>query len=111
MPAWFFSWLGWITAGGIALSITVFLMLKNAAYRYVLRKMDETKESLERDRQALVLYHEMFGDDGVMPMAGEEAKTEEIIQKCRLLWGHSRTPVWLARLALQWQEHKNKGRF
>jgi hypothetical protein len=100
----------WITAGAIGLFIAIFPMLKNALYRYVLRKLDETRDALEVERQGLTLYHNIYGDDGIMPEAGEQATASEVLQKCRLLWGRFPTPAWLARLALQWEEHKKKAR-
>ena len=95
-------YMGWITAGGAALFITVFIMLKGALYRYVLRRLEETRAGIE-------LYQQIYDDEA--RLHGVYLSNEEVIAKCRLLWGWSSTPSWLAHLAMQWEEHKKKGRF
>jgi hypothetical protein len=85
-------------------------MLRNALYRYVLRRLEETKQELECTRHGLELYHEMYGDDGVAPWPAEEATISEVIQKCALFRGRFPPwPPWLARLALRWEINKKRG--
>jgi hypothetical protein len=66
MWPWLSSHLGWVSTSGIALLIMVCAMLKGALYRYVLRRIEETRQALEATRQGLVLYHQIYGDDGVV---------------------------------------------
>jgi len=87
---WLSSHAGWITAGGIALCITVCAMLRGAVYRYVLRKLDEAER---------LISAEHFIETGHFPVY---VPTEDIVKK---------SGVWprLARLALQWKSNKKNG--
>src|SRR5579863_2796977 len=101
MLCWLSSHFGWITAGGIGLLLTLVLLLKGALYRYVLRKLRETESWLE-------IVERIYGD-------GSQDRHvyiphSEIVQKCRLLWRLLPLPSWLEKLALQWEDHKRKGR-
>lgn len=109
--SWLSSHLGWVlSASGFALLFAVCPMLTRALYRYVLRKLEESEQALEAPRQALMLYHRIYGDDGVMPLPGEKAPMSEVIKTCRLLWGILPTPLFVVRLAKQWEDHRKKGR-
>jgi hypothetical protein len=102
MWRWILANIAWITTGEFLAFVTVLIMFKNTLYRYVLRRLEET-------RTGITLFRQMHDDDA--RLHGVYISDEEVIANCRLLCGWSSTPSWLAHLAMQWEEHKKKGHF
>ncbi len=91
MRCWLSAHLAWVSAGGVGLSITVYLMLRRALYSCTLRQLDAARDRLlvqsQRERGTFATG---LPDDKIIKESGA--------------W------PWLARLALKWEYDKKKGR-
>ncbi len=84
-------------------AVTECAMLQGALYRYVLRRLEETRTALEIMKRIYSDPHPNY--DHMIYVS-----TDEVVKECRLFWGLLPTPSWLAGLASQWEQHKKKGR-